>query len=183
MDPLSRLDAMLSEFSPLFKHNNFNHFETLVKGMINTPYRGTLTQIYLSTEQSQTYWSLPKFLSRGVWCADEVASSLRRQVRIRNPKGLNRFVQLSFLTATLTQLAFRPLPAKQTNAENNTDAANIDLQTVLLTLNIHWYKPKYLTRGLMTAYLQRCLQQNHFSTSYDPGQNTMKILKIPEDAT
>ena len=26
MDPLFRLDDMLSEFRPLFKHNNFNHY-------------------------------------------------------------------------------------------------------------------------------------------------------------
>ena len=81
MDPLSRLENMLSAFRPLFKHNNFNHFQTFVKGLINTPYRGTMTQIYLSTEPSGAYWSLPKFLSRGVWCVDEVASSLRHQVQ------------------------------------------------------------------------------------------------------
>ena len=31
MDPLSRLDAILSDFRPLFKHNNFNH---MVEGFI-----------------------------------------------------------------------------------------------------------------------------------------------------
>ena len=40
MIPLSRLEDMLSEFRPLFKHNNFNHFQTMVKGLINTPHRG-----------------------------------------------------------------------------------------------------------------------------------------------
>ena len=103
--------------------------------------------------------------------------------QLRNPMSLNRFVQLSFLTATLTQLAFREVPATETSAETNTDEAPIDLETVLLTLNMHWYQPKYLTRGLMVAYLQRCLQQNDFSVSYDPGKNAMKKLKIPEDAT
>jgi len=426
MDPLFRLDAMLSDFRPLFKHNNFTHFETLVKGLISAPHRGTLTQIYLSTEQSGSYWCLPQFLSRGVWCVDQVTTTLTAQVlsayptgvyvydeshattdgkhqvgthffrntryqkrnknqskyhhghefgaigwlaetpegtrlfplaarmmdpknedtnsfavlkhlcglmppgliifdrgfnrrsvfteilsqghhllcraksnaaffhipkrpkppkkgrplryanrvslphlkyrdlivdgetlsvtdkvartkmcpvdvrivvirkrpkpsqpyryftvftsdlqlpvetvlrhyrnrwqietafrdlkenfgfdtyQLRNPKSLNRFVELSLLTATLTQLAFSPLPANPTNADNDTDAANIDLETVLLTLNIHWYQPKYLTRGLMIAYFQRCLQQNHFSTSYTPRKNAMKRLKIPEDAT
>ena len=88
MDPLSRLDAILSDFRPLFKHNNFNHFETVVKGLINTPHRGTLTAIYRSTEQSTTYWALPKFLSRGVWCVDEVTSTLRSQVQQAYPKGV-----------------------------------------------------------------------------------------------
>ena len=81
MDPLFRLENMLSEFRPLFKHNNFDHFQTFVKGLINTPHRGTMTQLYLSTAASGRYWSLPKFLSRGIWCVDEVASSLRHQVQ------------------------------------------------------------------------------------------------------
>ena len=423
MPPLSCLEDMLSEFRPLFKHNNFNHFQTFVKGLINTPHRGTLTQVYLSTEQSTRYWCLPKFLSRGVWCVDEVAASLTRQVQtvygtgvyvydeshattdgskqvgthffrntryqkrnknqskfhhghefgaigwlaetpegvrlfplaarmmdpksdtansfavlkhlcglmppsliifdrgfnrrkvftevlsqghhllcraksnaaffyipkrpkspkkgrprryagrvsirhlkyrdlvigdetfsvtdkvvrtrmcpvdvrivvirkrprdpskpyqyfclftsdlqlpvetvirhyrnrwqietafrdvkenfgfdsyqLRNPKSLDRFVQLSFLAASLTQLAFR----SQRDPETQTDDAVPDLETVLLALNMHWYQPKYLTRGLRVAYLQRCLQQNYFSPSYAPGQNSMKKLKIPEDPT
>ena len=88
MDPLFRLEDMLSEFRPLFKYNNFDHFQTFVKGLINTPYRGTMTQIYLSTVPSGRYWSLPKFLSRGVWCVDQVASSLRHQVQTASPKGV-----------------------------------------------------------------------------------------------
>ena len=426
MTPLSRLEDMLSDFRPLFKHNNFNHFQTFVKGLINTPHRGTMTQIYLSTEPSGRYWSLPKFLSRGVWCVDEVASSLRHQVQtaypkgvyvydeshaltdgkhqvgthffintryqkrnknqskfhhghefgaigwlaetpegvrlfplasrmmdpksedtnsfavlkhlcglmppgliifdrgfnrrkvfteilsqghhllcraksnaaffhipkrpkhpkkgrprrygrrlslphlkyrdividdetcsvsdkvvrtkmcpvdvrivvirkrpknpskryqyfcvftsdlqlpveqvlrhyrnrwqiettfrdvkenfgfdtyqLRNPKSLDRFAQLSFLTAALTQLAFGKTETQMSREANNDDAVP-DLETVLLTLNMHWYQPKYLTRGLMVAYLQRSLQQNYFSQSYDAEKNAKKNLKIVEDTT
>ena len=425
MDPLSCLEDMLSEYQPLFKHNNFTHFETFVKGLINTPYRGTLTQIYLSTEQSGRYWSLPKFLSRGVWCLDQVTSSLIGQVRtvypegvyvydeshalsegskqpgthhfintryqkrnknqskfhhghefgalgwiaetpegprlfplavrmmdpkdpdadsfavlkhlcglippglvifdrgfnrrkvfaellsqghhflcraksnaaffylpkhprhpqrgrprrygsrvslphlkyrdhtvegetlsvtdkivrtkmcavdvrlvvirkrpkpahpyryfcvftsdtelpieevirhyrnrwqietafrdvkenfgfdtyqLRNPISLNRFVQISFLTATLTQLAFSQI-ATEALTETHTDEALLDLDAVLHALNMHWYRPKYITRGLMGAYYQRCLQQHYFLASYDREQNTMKKLKTLEDTT
>ncbi|MCG8621984.1 MAG: hypothetical protein MJE68_08330 [Proteobacteria bacterium] len=96
---------------------------------------------------------------------------------------MNRFVELSFLAATLTQLAFKEVPETQALSEMNTDEAPLDLETVMLTLNMHWYKPKYLTRGLMVAYLQRCQKQNYFSLSYDPGKNSQKKLKIPEDAT
>ena len=425
MDPLFRLEDMLSDFSPLFKHNNFNHFQTFVKGLIHTPHRGTLTQVYLSTEHSQTYWCLPKFLSRGVWCVDEVASSLTRQVQtvygtgvyvydeshattdgkrqpgahffrntryqkrnknqskfhhghefgaigwlaetpegvrlfplaarmmdpksedansftvlkhlcgmmppgliifdrgfnrrkvftellsqghhllcraksnavfyhipkqpksrkqgrprrygtrvslphlkyrplvvenqtlsvtdkvvrtkmcaaevrlvvirkrpkksqpyryfcvftsdlqlpvetvirhyrnrwqietafrdlkehfgfdayqLRNPKSLKRFVQLSFLAATLTQLVFTKTET-QTRAETHNDEAPLDLETVLLTLNMHWYQPKYFTRGLRVAYLRHSLKQNYFSASYDTQKNTKKSLKTVEDTT
>ena len=81
--------------------------------------------------------------------------------QLRNPKSLNRFVQLSFLAASLTQLAFRE-QGTETPSETNTGTVPLDLETVLLTLNMHWYQPKYLTRGLMVAYLQRCLQQTIF---------------------
>ena len=427
MDPLFRLEAMLSEFRPLFKYNNFNHFQTMVKGLINTPHRGTLSQIYLSTEASGRYWCLPKFLSRGIWCVNEVASSLRHQVQtaypkgvyvydethvrtagtqqagthffrntryqkrnknqskfhhghefgaigwlaetpegvrlfplaarmmdpksedansfavlkhlcglmppgliifdrgfnrrkvftellsqghhllcraksnaaffhipkrpkhpkkgrprrygrrvslphlkyrdvvidaetfsitdkgvrtkmcpvdvrivvirkrrkdpskpyqyfcvftsdlqlpvaevirhykdrwqietafrdvkenfgfdsyqLRNPKSLNRFVQLSFLAATLTQLVFTKTETQTPTEGSDTDEGPLDLETLLLTLNIHWYQPKYLTRGLRVAYYQHCLQQNYFSVSYDPQSNSKKNLKNLEDTT
>ena len=425
MDPLSRLEDMLSEFRPLFKYNNFDHFQTFVEGLINTPDRGTMTQVYLSTAPSTTYWCLPKFLSRGVWCVDQVASSLRCQVQrvygtgvyvydesytttngtqqvgthffrntryqkrnknqskfhhghefgaigwlaetaegtrlfplaarqmdpksatansfavlkhlcglmppgliifdrgfnrrkvftevlaqghhllcrarsnavffhipkqpkhpkkgrprrygsrvslphlkyralvvdnqtlsvtdkvvrtkmcavdvrlvvirkrpkkskpyryfcvftsdlqrpveelirhyrnrwqietafrdlkenfgfdsyqLRNPKSLNRFVELSLLAASLTQLAFRS-QTHPSDAETQTDAAVPDLEAVLLALNRHWYKPRYLTRGLMVAYLQCSLKCQYFSPSYDLMQHSKKKLKIVEDST
>ena len=50
-------------------------------GLINTRHRGTMTQIYESAKPSTTYWTLPKFLSRGLWCVDEVTSVLTRQVQ------------------------------------------------------------------------------------------------------
>ena len=425
MDPLFRLEHMLSDFQSLFNHNNFNHFRTFVTGLINTPHRGTMTQVYESGEQSTTYWTLPKFLSRGKWCVDEVTSVLTRQVQcvfsagvyiydetksvnegthqygthffrntryqkrnknqskfhhghefgaigwlcetpegvrsfplgarvmcpgkkrdssfavlkrlcakmppglivfdrgfnrrkvfthilsqghhllcrakpnavfyqipkppkhpkqgrplrygnrvclprlqfteivvndntlsvankvvrtkmcpvdvrrvvirtrpkkskpyryfclftsdlqrpvaegirhyknrwqietafrdikqnfgfdtyqLRNRKSLNRFVQLSFLAATLTQLSFRNT-TPQTASETQKADGSVDVEDVLLALNKHWYKAKYLTRGLMLAYLQRCCQQQCFSASYDTRQSSQKNLKIVEDST
>ena len=88
MEPLLRLYSMLSEYQHLFKYKNFNHFRTFVLGLINTPHRGTMTQIYLSTEQSTSYWPLPKFLSRGIWCVDERTSFLTRQVQSVFSKGV-----------------------------------------------------------------------------------------------
>lgn len=81
MNPLLRFNHMLSDYRSLFKYKNFDHFRTFIRGLINTPHRGTMTQIYLSTEQSTTYWPLPKFLSRSKWSVDELTSSLTRQVR------------------------------------------------------------------------------------------------------
>ena len=102
--------------------------------------------------------------------------------QLRNPKSLDRFAQLSFLAAALTQLAFGKTETQMPREANNDDGVP-DLETVLLTLNMHWYQPKYLTRGLMVAYLQRSLQQNYFSQSYDAEKNAKKNLKIVEDTT
>ena len=47
-----------------------------------------MTQIYLSTEQSKTYWPLPKFLSRSKWSVDKLTSLLTRQVQNVFSKGI-----------------------------------------------------------------------------------------------
>ena len=88
MDPLFRLDHMLSEYKPLFKYNDFDHFCAFVKGLIYTPYRGTMTQIYQSTKPPTTYWTLPKFLSRSRWCIDALTSVLIQQVQEVYSQGI-----------------------------------------------------------------------------------------------
>ena len=83
--------------------------------------------------------------------------------QLRKRKSLNRFAQLSFVAACLTQLIFTNT-ATNTASETNIDDVSLEVQDVLLTKYAGWYKPKYpLTRGLMTAYLQRCFQQQCFS--------------------
>jgi hypothetical protein len=79
---------MLSEYRSLFKYNNYDHFRSFIHGLINTPHRGTMTQIYLSTEQSTTYWPLPKFLSRSKWSVDKLTSVLIRQVQNAFSEGV-----------------------------------------------------------------------------------------------
>ena len=37
MNPLLSLDYMLPDYSPLFKYKNFDHFRTLIQGLLNTP--------------------------------------------------------------------------------------------------------------------------------------------------
>ena len=103
MDPLPRLDSMLSEYQHHFKYKNFNHFRTFALGLINTPHRGTMTQIYLSTEQSTTYWPLPKFLSRSVWSVDKVTSILTQQVQSVFSKGVYVYDETHSTTDGLQQ--------------------------------------------------------------------------------
>ena len=88
MEPLLRLYSMLSEYQHLFKYKNFNHFRTFVKGLIKTPHRGTMTQIYQSVNPSTTYWTLPKFLDRSTWCVDDLTSVLTQQVQSVFSKGV-----------------------------------------------------------------------------------------------
>ncbi len=88
MNPLLRFEHMLSNCRSLFKSNNFDHFQTFIRGLINTPHRGTMTQVHLSTEQSGTYWSLPKFLSRSKWSIDKLTSFLTRQVQNTFSEGV-----------------------------------------------------------------------------------------------
>jgi hypothetical protein len=98
--------------------------------------------------------------------------------QLRNRTGLNRFVQLSFTATCLTQLAFTET-TPQTEQETNINDRTLDLETVLQKLNMHWYKAKYITRGLMTAYLRYCSLQKYYSASFDKKQNSKKIREHP----
>ena len=79
---------MLSDYQHLFKYKNYNHFRTIVTGLINTPHRATLTNVYQTSAKTASYWVLPKFLFRGQWCADKVASVLTHPVRNVFRKGV-----------------------------------------------------------------------------------------------
>ena len=70
-----------------------------------------------------------------------------------------RFAQLSFVANSHTTHFHKD---NDQYGIGNEYRRFLDLEDVLLALNRHWYKAKYLTRGLMTAYLQRCFQQMFF---------------------
>ncbi|MCG8623702.1 MAG: transposase, partial [Proteobacteria bacterium] len=59
--------------------------------------------------------------------------------RVKSRKSINRFVQLSFVAASLTKLIFT---TRQTREKV------ISVQEVCEHLDIHWYRPKKLTQGL-----------------------------------
>jgi hypothetical protein len=67
--------------------------------------------------------------------------------QVKSEKSINRFVQLSFVAASITQWLFIESP----KTENPTD-----VEEILDALGIHWYHPAKLTRGLMIAYLRFC---------------------------
>ena len=59
--------------------------------------------------------------------------------RLKSRKSINRFVQLSFVAASLTKLIFTKPDAME---------KVISVQAVCDHLDIHWYHPKKLTQGL-----------------------------------
>ena len=102
--------------------------------------------------------------------------------QLRNRQGLNRFAQLSFVAASLTQLAFTQTTT-QGEQDTNVNDRSVDLEEVLQKLNMHWYKPEYLTRGLMTAYLRHNSQEKYFSASFEEKQNFNNNREISEHPT
>ena len=86
--------------------------------------------------------------------------------RVKSRKSINRFVQLSFIAASLTKLIF----ALQHPTENP-----ITVKTVCEYLGIHWYHPKKLTQGLRVAYLQAQIKDTQYSTSSPENTNSQNI--------
>ena len=86
--------------------------------------------------------------------------------QVKSRKSINRFLQLSFVAASLTKLIFS-LP--------ETTSKHLSVEEVSKHLGIHWYKPKKLTQGLRVAYLQAQIWRLRFSTSFKEKTNSLNI--------
>ena len=87
--------------------------------------------------------------------------------QVKSRKSINRFVQLSFLAASLTKLIFFK--------ETETTEKSISVEKVCDHLGIHWYRPRKLTQGLRVAYLQSQIRGFRFSTSSRENTNSQNI--------
>ena len=86
--------------------------------------------------------------------------------QVRSRKSINRFVQLSFLAASLTKLIFStPQPTDEP----------LNIKTVVQRLGIHWYRPKKLTQGLRIAYLRQQIRAPLFSAGSPEKANSQNI--------
>ena len=94
--------------------------------------------------------------------------------RLRSRKSINRFVQLSFIAASLTKLIFSMPPPTE---------KPITVKTVCEALGIHWYHPKKLTQGLRVAYLQAQIREFGFSTSSPENTNSQNIQTYVQQET
>ena len=86
--------------------------------------------------------------------------------QVRSRKSINRFVQLSFIAASLTKLIFStPQPTDEP----------LNIKTVVQRLGIHWYRPKKLTQGLRIAYLRQQIRAPLFSAGSPEKANSQNI--------
>ena len=86
--------------------------------------------------------------------------------RLKTRKSINRFVQLSFVAASLTKLIFSRTDAPQ---------KRISVQEVCEHLGIHWYCPAKLTQGLRAAYLRSQMLIVSFSAKFKEKTNSQDI--------
>ena len=89
------------------------------------------------------------------------------EYQVKSRKSINRFVQLSFLAASLTKLIF---------FKSETTEKSISVKKVCEYLGIHWYHPRKLTQGLRVAYLQSQIRGLRFSTSSTEKTNSQNII-------
>ena len=86
--------------------------------------------------------------------------------RLKSRKSINRFVQLSFVAASLTKLIFTTPDASE---------KEISVQAVCDHLGIHWYRPVKLTQGLRVAYLRSQMAIVLFSAKSIKKTNSQNI--------
>ena len=86
--------------------------------------------------------------------------------RLKTRKSINRFVQLSFVAASLTKLIFSTPDGTQ---------KRVSVQEVCDHLGIHWYRPAKLTQGLRAAYLRSQILIASFSAKFKEKTNSQDI--------
>ncbi len=94
--------------------------------------------------------------------------------RLKSRKSINRFVQLSFVAASLTKLIFTTPNATQ---------KTISVEKVCQHLGIHWYRPGKLTQGLRVAYLRSQIAMSSFFAKFNEKTNSQNINVSLQDDT
>ena len=94
--------------------------------------------------------------------------------RTKSRKSINRFVQLSFVAASLTKVLFTTPKAPQ---------KAISVEKVCQHLGIHWYHPEKLTQGLRVAYLRSQMAVSSFFAKFNEKTNSQNIQVSFQDDT
>lgn len=91
------------------------------------------------------------------------------EYQVHSHTSISRFVQLSFIAASIVQLLFAG------------SMVNLSVDEVCDALGIHWYQPSRLTRGLMQAYLRYLAMQQLFSAAkvmfLNSQENQVDLMK------
>ena len=88
--------------------------------------------------------------------------------QVKSRKSINRFVQLSFVAASLTKLVLTTHPQTE----------RVRVEDVCQQLGIHWYRPGRLTLGLCVAFLRLRIAQTLFSVSSKQKPNSQNITQV-----
>lgn len=88
--------------------------------------------------------------------------------QVKSRKSINRFVQLSFVAASLTKLIFT----------EHHQTERVRVEDVCQQLGIHWYRPVRLTLGLCVALLRLRIAQTLFSVSSEQESNSQNITQV-----
>ena len=94
--------------------------------------------------------------------------------RVKSRRSINRFVQLSFVAASLTKLLFT-LPGSTQQP--------LGVHRVCQHLGIHWYRPGKLTQGLRVAYLRSQMTAALFFAKFNEKTNSQNINVSFQDDT
>ena len=130
------------------------------------------TDVALEIPQTATYY-------RKRWQIETAFRDVKQHFgfdayRVKSWKSINRFVQLSFVAASLTKLIFTTHQAPQ---------KVISVQKVCEHLGIHWYRPKKLTQGLRVAYLRSQMTVASFFAKFNKEMNSQNIHVSFQDDT
>ena len=134
---------------------------------VSKPYR------YFCVFTTDVTLEIPKIIAyyRQRWQIETAFRDVKRHFgfdayRSKSRKSINRFVQLSFVAASLTKLIFTTPEAPQ---------KVISVQEVCEHLGIHWYRPGKLTQGLRVAYLRSQMAVASFSAKFKQKTNSQNI--------
>ena len=94
--------------------------------------------------------------------------------RSKSRKSINRFVQLSFVAASLTKLLF---------TTPNAPLKAVSVEKICQHLGIHWYRPEKLTQGLRVAYLRSQMAVSSFFPKFNEKTNSQNIKVSFQDDT
>lgn len=115
---MNYLYTILNAFRHLFNIQNFTLFCTFILGIIFSCERKTITSICKITD-TQKYWSLLKFLSRGKWNPDDLAITLIKMLQSILKDWVYVYDETHSIKTGKSQFGLHFFPNHKYNKNNN----------------------------------------------------------------